>query len=364
MDIQTLDINILLFIAFIAPLIATAILTPFVRKWAISAGFVDNPGGRKDHKKPVPPIGGLIILPIFMLTTYLLGMDISGMWPLYAALTLIIFIAGIDDYRHINPWPRFAAQFAAAALIVLYGPAKLTHLGYLFGDELFYLNWFGITWMPEAFSIVAIVLFINALNMMDGLDGLVGGTSFIIFFWLAVACVMAGSAGLLLPLLPIMGALFAFLIFNLRNPWRKRARVFLGDAGSMGLAVVIAWFAIDLAQEPDAVLKPISMAWMLALPVYDINANFYRRLREKRHPFSPDRGHFHHNVIKAGLSHGKASALILLIVFILGGIGYLGIVFGAPEWALSTLWIFGLFAHISLSFRAKPYISLLSRLTE
>jgi len=276
---------------------------------------------------------------------------------------VIVVVGGGVISRHINPWPRFLAQFVAAALIVLAGPAKLTHLGYLFGDELFTLDWFGITWMPAAFSIVAIVLFINAMNMMDGLDGLVSGQCFIIFFWLMIACLIAGKTALLLPLLPIMGALFGFLIHNLRNPFRKRARVFLGDAGSMGLAVVIAWFAIDLAQEPEAVLAPISMAWMLALPVFDINANFYRRTREGRHPFSPDRGHFHHNVTAAGFSHAQASAFILFVVFILCAIGYGGAVLGVPEWILSSIWIFCLFAHIALSFRAKCYINFLNHFT-
>lgn len=364
MELHHIDLNALLAVAFFAPLFVVLILIPIVRKPAIKIGFVDAPGGRKDHKQPVPPIGGLIILPIFMAMTYVLGMGFETYWSLYAALGVILVVAGIDDYCHINPWPRFIAQFAAAALIVLAGPAKLTNLGYLFGDDLFTLEWFGLTWMPAAFSIVAIVLFINAMNMMDGLDGLVSGQSFIILFWLGVACIVAGKPGLLLPLLPIMGGLFGFLVHNLRNPFRKRARVFLGDAGSMGLAVVIAWFAIDLAQAPEAVLAPIAMAWMLALPVFDINANFVRRLCEKRHPFSPDRGHFHHNVIKAGFSHGKASAFILLIVFIFGGLGYLGTVFGVPEWILSTVWILCLFAHISLSFRAKRYISLLNYFTD
>src|SRR5690606_15367016 len=104
---------------------------------------------------------------------------------------------------------------------------------------------------------------------------------------------------------PFMGALAGFLVYNLRTPLRKQAAVFMGDAGSMALGLVVAWFAMSLAQEPHVVFAPISVAWILALPIIDICAQFNRRVREGRHPFSPDRGHFHHHFRHAGISSGQ-----------------------------------------------------------
>jgi UDP-GlcNAc:undecaprenyl-phosphate GlcNAc-1-phosphate transferase len=354
-----MDIYTKLGLGFAVAFAAVVVLTPLVKTLALKIGFVDEPGGRKDHDKPVPPIGGLILLPVYMLVSYALGIDMEQFWPLFAAVGLILVIGGIDDFRNISPWPRFIAQFVAAALIVIPGSAELHDLGNLFGDEVFSLGWMSIP-----FSIVAVVLLINAINMMDGLDGLAGGKSFIVFFWLSVACVVAGQWQALLPIMPLIGALLGFLVYNMRHPFRGRASIFLGDAGSMGLAVVIAWFAIGLAQDPDPVLVPISTAWILALPIFDINAQFYRRVREGRHPFSPDRGHFHHHVVGAGFSHGHSTAVILLIVFALGGVGYLGIELGIEQWILTTLWIFCLFAHISLSYKPKTYITLFNQFTD
>lgn len=324
--------------------IGVFVLIPLGIKLAHIAGFVDEPGGRKDHADPVPPIGGLVILPIYMIVIALALPNALYFWPLFAALTLILIVGGLDDYMNINPWPRFIAQFVAAALIVIPGQAQLYHLGDLFG-----LGAFELGWMSIPFSIIAVVLLINAINLMDGLDGLVAGKSFVIMLWLALACVFSGHYAALGPLLPLMGALAGFLVYNMRHPLREKAAIFLGDAGSMGLAVVVAWFAIGLAQEPDPVLVPISMAWILALPIFDVCAQFYRRVREGRHPFSPDRGHFHHHFVHAGVSVGASTALILVIGFVLGGVGYVGVSLGVPQFVLTSVWICLLLLHIAIS---------------
>jgi UDP-N-acetylmuramyl pentapeptide phosphotransferase/UDP-N-acetylglucosamine-1-phosphate transferase len=91
---------------------------------------------------------------------------------------------------------------------------------------------------------------------------------------------------------------------------------------------VLAWFCIVLTQHAEPILVPISVAWIVALPVIDACGQFYRRVREGRHPFSADRGHFHHHFIHAGVPVGRSTAMILLLGFVLGGIGYFGIIGG------------------------------------
>ena len=74
--------------------------------------------------------------------------------------------------------------------------------------------------------------------------------------------------------------------------------IFLGDAGSTCLGLMVGWYAIHLSQDPVAVIEPMAVAWVLAIPIWDECAQFNRRVREGRHPFSPDRGHFHHHFIE------------------------------------------------------------------
>lgn len=353
--------TITLITALVLAFALVLVLVPPLRRLAIHIGFVDEPGGRKDHQDPVAPIGGLVVFVVYMVVMILAGGDSAGtiatFWPLFAGLSLILLVGVLDDYKNIPPWPKFTAQFVAAGLIVVPGGAQLHHLGDLFG-----FGDFGLGFMAIPFSVIATVLLINAVNLMDGLDGLAAGHSFVAFLWMVVACLVAGQWGALLPIMPLMGALAGFLVYNMRHPLRSRASIFLGDAGSMGLGLVIAWFAIALAQDPDPVLVPISVAWILALPIMDTCAQFYRRMHEGRHPFSPDRGHFHHHLVHAGLPVGRSTVVILGLAFVLGGIGYGGILLGVPGWILTIVWICLLFSHMALSHEPKTYISFFEKL--
>ena len=338
--------------------IAVAAIIPAAAKLSLRFRFVDRPGGRKAHSGAVPPIGGLVLFPVFMMACALTGADMQQLWPLFVSLSLILITGALDDYRQLNAWVKFFMHFLCASMIVLAGDEQIYQLGNLFG-----MGDFGLGFMSVPFSIISVVLFINAINLMDGIDGLAGGQGFIVLFWLAAACVTGNDYITLTSVLPLMGALAGFLFHNMRSPLRARASVFLGDAGSMGLGLVLGWFCITLAQGPQAPLTPISVAWILALPIIDTCGQFYRRVKEGRHPFSPDRGHFHHHFIHAGLSVGKSTALILLIAFLFGGIGYFGARLGVPEWVLALTWTAMLLAHIGLSRMPGKYIGFISRVT-
>lgn len=342
----------------IAALLATALSIPALCRVAISKGFIDQPGGRKIHDTPVPPIGGLIIFPVYIVGTILMGAPIGFMWPLFVGLILLLATGAVDDYRHISPWIKFTIQFVAAGLIVLAGGAQLTDLGNIFGLDILYLGPISIP-----FSIIAVVLFINAINLMDGLDGLAGGISFVSLLWLLIAFVVAGHAGAVFAVLPVLAVLVGFLFHNMRSPFNQRAKLFLGDAGSMCLGLVLAWFCIHLVNDPLPVMPPIAIAWIIALPIIDTCAQFYRRARLGRHPFSPDRGHFHHHFIDAGVSVGKATPLILLVHFVLGGIGYLGFIAGVPQVVLSVTWIIMILLHMAISEKPARYIAFFKKLS-
>lgn len=343
---------------FAAFLLAIAII-PLAGKFGKKIGLVDHPGGRKQHDGSIPLVGGLAIFPVFMIISLLSGLDIAFYWPLFAGLAVILTIGAIDDHHDINPWYKFGAQFVAAGLIVIFGSAELKSLGNMFGLGVMHL---GLISIP--FSVIATVLLVNAINLMDGLDGLAAGKSFVVLTWLMIACLLAHQWPPFWDIGIILGALGGFLVYNMRTPFRKKASVFLGDAGSMGLGLALAWFSIGLAQEPDPILTPISIAWILALPIIDACGQFNRRVREGRHPFSPDRGHFHHHFVHAGLPIGKSTALILLVAFLLGGVGVIGVLLGVPLPILTIAWIILLFSHMALSYKPERYVIMIEKFTK
>ena len=335
----------------------SVLILPIGRRVALSHAFVDRPGGRKKHETPVPPIGGLVVFPVFMGFAALCNIDWSVYWALFIAIALLLAVGAVDDKKGVPARIKFGVQFLAAILIVVPGQAQLVMLGDLFGFGRFGLNIFAIP-----FSVIATVLLINAVNLMDGLDGLAAGKGFIILFWLAVASVAANAFVPLMLLAILMGALGGFLVFNLRHPLRERASIFLGDSGSMTLGLCLAWFSIHLAKGFDPVIWPISVAWLLALPIYDICGQFARRISRGRHPFDADHDHFHHHFIYAGFPVRQATAIILAIVFASGFIGIGVMMLGLPAAVLTYPWIALLLLHIYMSMRPHRFRRLIARL--
>jgi UDP-GlcNAc:undecaprenyl-phosphate GlcNAc-1-phosphate transferase len=100
----------------------------------------------------------------------------------------------------------------------------------------------------------------------------------------------------------ITGAVVAYLAFNLRLPWRKRARIFLGNSGSAYLGLIIAWAVFRLTQNPVYPVTPILAPFLIAPPLIDCLVLIVRRLLHKRSPFHADRTHAHHLMLDGGFS--------------------------------------------------------------
>lgn len=322
-------------------LIALRLLIPVARH----VGYVDNPGGRKTHEEAVPPIGGLVILPVFALSMMCLSLMTSGMAALLAGVTVIFLMGAYDDLRQINPWVKFIVQILVSFYLVVFGGAEVRQLGNLFG-----FGDVGLNFLSVPFSIAAFVLLMNALNMMDGLDGLAGGMAAVMLGWLAYAAGKAGDTTSMLQILCVLAPLVGFLALNMRHPFLPRAKVFLGDAGSLALAVIIGWFALDLSQAPGRAAWPVGILWLLAIPVIDTLTLFFIRALRGRHPFSPDRNHLHHRFLEKGVPVHWTTLFVMLAGIACGSIGLQGPAIGIPQVVLLVGWVavFGLYIAYSL----------------
>lgn len=343
------------------PLLAFALvvlIAPMAMKGAQKTGLVDVPGGRKHHDQNIPLIGGLLCIPVFIALYTLSGYASHDDYALFGALILLLITGAVDDKRHIRPWIKFSIQFLAAFIIVLGGDARLYTFGNLlgFGDV-------GLDIFSIPFSVLAVVLLINALNLMDGMDGLCAGASAVMLGWLAYAALVMGQSMDAFPIFILLGTLAGFLVYNMRTPLRKKASIFLGDAGSMCLGLILAWFSIKLAQEePQQVIQPVAVAWVLIFPVMDAWGQFTRRIREGKHPFEADRGHFHHHLLDAGLPPVLATPVILTLIFLLCAFGIGGEWAGMPHLWLSLLWLAVFTGHIALSNKPALYVLFIQKI--
>ncbi len=342
----------------LAFLLVVTLVMPF-RKIARLLGIVDYPDdNRKQHEKATPPIGGLIIFTVFMIIGLISGfVNLQEYWPLYISLIILLISGAIDDIHPIPAKIKFFIHFFCACLISFMGDVQVAYLGDLFG---FGTVWTGILSYP--LTIIAIVLLINSINLIDGMDGLAGGISITIFIWFMIAAISANWLSYANILAILIASIAAFLVFNMRNPWRRKASLFLGDAGSMSIGLTIAWFAVLLARTENAPLEPIAVAWIIGFPIFDTCAQFYRRIKAGIDPFAPDRGHFHHLFIEAGVPVRHATPIIMLIVAIMGAIGYIGTLLPIATPILTIGWIVLLFTHIILSSKPEYYIKIIKKL--
>ena len=290
-------------------------------------GLIDVPGtGRKDHTGQTPLVGGLAIVAGLSLTA-LLTQFASQMHPAFwIGLFMIALTGTLDDRFDLNPYVKFAAQIAAALLMCYCGELSLDSLGNLVSDKPLSLGRFGLP-----LTLFAVIGVINAINLCDGADGLAAGLVFIAVFWIAVMSAATGTTTTLWPAPGLLGGIAAFLVFNLRTPWRSRAAIFLGDAGSLSLGFILAWLSVDAAQSHPPVFAPVTAIWLVAIPISDTIVCMSRRLIQGHNPFRADRTHVHHILIDLGVPVGGAVALIHLVAFVLAAAGVAGWALRVPE---------------------------------
>lgn len=276
---------------------------------------------RDIHTRPTPRLGGVAMF-IGILVAFAAASQIDGFrvvfvnpGPIIAILgaALIIVVIGvIDDLIDLDWTIKLAGQIMAAWLLVWQGVAIVS------------LPIGGLTIGSGAASLIislfAVVLVMNAINFIDGLDGLVAGVCLIangVFFLYTFLLIQDGSsteyfnlAALITAIL--IGACAGFLPLN----WHP-AKLFMGDAGSMLVGLLMATSAIAVTGQIDpatlgrsALLPafiPILLPFaILILPLLDFGLAVFRRLRAGKSPFSADRKHLHHRLLDMGHSHFHA----------------------------------------------------------
>ncbi len=295
-----------LMLALLVALLISLIVTPAVIRLAHALGAVDQPGARKVHAKPMPRMGGLAVYVAFVAAVFFtqpLTMPVIG---LLTGATIILGIGIWDDLRSMPPVVKLLGQVLAAATLIPFG----IHVEFLtnpFGG-LVYLGYFGIP--LTIFWVVAVT---NAVNLIDGLDGLASGTALIATLTLGVVTLVLGNSIVAPVAFILAGAILGFLRYNFFP-----ARVFLGDTGSLFLGYVLATLAIMGLAKGATALSVIIPLVILGIPLTDTFLAIVRRYRNRMPIFGADKGHLHHRLLGAGLSHRNSVLALYGVNFILG----------------------------------------------
>ena len=331
-------------------LFITIVMIPFFRGLAYKVNAVDVPDERKVHIHPMARTGGLAMAVGTLVPLILWSPPDPFLRVLLLAVSIIVGAGFIDDLVNLGPKTKLGVQLLAAGVITLYGGVKIQYLGALLPEGWLLPDWFSI---PLTMIVVTGVT--NAINLADGLDGLAGGISIIVFMALGYLSFMVGNPVVTLISAAVVGAIFGFLRFN-----TYPATIFMGDAGSQMLGFIAVVLAIQLTQNNIA-LSPVLPFLLLGFPILDTLTVMLARIYHGRSPFSADKNHFHHKLMRLGLYHSEAVLIIysLQVVLVLTAYklryysdwmilgGYLVVAF------LITLFFF-LSAHLQWHIRHRP----------
>ncbi len=284
----------------IVTFLASVILVPVAKKIANHVGAIDIPNERKVHTKPMPRLGGLAIYGAF-LTGYIFYGELSTQMISILIGSFIILLVGIfDDIKPIKARYKFLVQVIAALIVVIYGKMYFEEVTFLWIQLRFNRI---ISYILSTFFIVAIS---NAINLIDGLDGLAGGVSTIYFLTISIiAYILHKTGGLDIILSLIMlGASLGFLIWNF-----PPAKIFMGDSGSLFLGFMISVTAL-MAYKVATLTTLVIPITTLAIPIFDTILAIFRRLLKHESIGTPDKEHFHHQLLKLKFSP-RVSILII-----------------------------------------------------
>ncbi|MBQ0019119.1 MAG: undecaprenyl/decaprenyl-phosphate alpha-N-acetylglucosaminyl 1-phosphate transferase [Bacteroidales bacterium] len=308
-----------------------------ILKVAKVKGLVDNPDARKLQKTPVPVLGGIAVFfgLLFGILTFAStaivsrgwdvdvltqGSQLIGIGPVLMGASIMLYVGALDDIMGLTPRARLVIEMLVM-LGVIYGSGMCVDSFHgLWGVGKF--SW----WIGVPLTVFAGVGIINAYNMVDGVNGLSSGLCMACSVIFGVIFVKRGDVSNAALAFCFAGALVPFYVHNV---FGSRSKMFIGDAGTMVMGLLVSWFIIRMLSSKNAetvtalagegrVLCVVAMMLAVAsVPVFDTLRVMTARVMRGVSPFSADKTHLHHAFIASGVSHlitGLSELLLNLLV--------------------------------------------------
>ena len=340
-----------LLLALLLAFLCALALTPIVIRLSLRFGLVDKPDGhRKLHAAPTPLGGGVAIaLAAFIggALIFLLHPDWSRPFAenarfligLGGAAALICLTGLVDDWFELRGRQKLVAQVVTILIVVLGGLVIESVELFGFRIEL------GLLAIP--ITVCWLLGTINALNLIDGVDGLATTVGIVLSLTMSGMALMLGHATDALIAASIAGGLFGFLVFNF-----PPAKIYMGDAGSMTIGLVLGALAIRSSLKGPATVAMAAPILIWAILLFDVGAAILRRKLTGQSVYTTDRGHLHHVLQKRGFSRRKIVFFVGLLCVVCGT-GAMVSVYQKSEWmavatgvtVIATLIISRMFGH-------------------
>lgn len=295
--------NIDVISCFFIALVVSYLITPFIKTIAVKLNVLDLPNIKKIHKDPVPLLGGLAIyIAFFMGLVFTVNFN-KDIWAIFIAGTILIIVGLIDDkFGKVYSFPpqlKLLAQIVAALVVVRMGIR---------------VDFITDYYMSMIFTCFWIVGITNAFNLLDNMDGLSAGLAAISAFFFGILSINDKNILVAVISFALMGGAVGFLKHNF-----PRARIFMGDTGSMFLGFVLACITVIGTWSTKILTTSLAIpVFILGYPIFDTTLVTILRIMEGRSIFHGGKDHSSHRLVKLGLSKRSAVIVIYFISCLLG----------------------------------------------
>jgi len=253
----------------LAALAAAWLCTGLIRRYALISNMIDVPNQRSSHTLPTPRGGGMAIVVVFLFSLgalFALGLLTPKQgWALFGAGAWVAVVGFLDDHRHIPAGWRLLAHFIGAGwgLYWLGGFPPLP----LFGQAV------DLGWIGHIFGLFYLVWLLNLYNFMDGIDGIAGIEAITACLGGVLLFLLSGNESIWLEPALLAAAVAGFLLWNF-----PPAKIFMGDAGSGFLGILLGLISIQAAW-----LNPnLFWSWLCLLGVFIVDATLTLLQRFRR----------------------------------------------------------------------------------
>lgn len=323
--------ELILALAFVLSFLLTIYGTPVTRKVAHRYNLLDYPDGKlKQQKDPVPYMGGVIIYFSFISPVSLLFQYNKELLGILFAGSILLIVGLFDDLKALTPGIKFLFQVIATYILIKSG---------------IYINLIILpAWLNAILSFLWILTVINAINIIDIMDGLSSSVAVVASLTIFVISLYNNNFIISILSLSLAAALLAFLKFN----WEP-AKIYLGDAGSMFIGMVVGALTImgDYSVYNDFAF--ISGILILAIPFFDLIYVIILRLLKRKNPFFGSPDHFTLRLRKKyNLSAAKTVSIVIAIQLVISGVVIVNFFTNHLVTIISTLVIILFFAVFGL----------------
>lgn len=291
-----------MFYLFIIVLLLTWALTWCMRRYALAKQLLDIPNHRSSHVAPTPRGGGVAFVLVFLVSIVCLmsthKLTWSGGFGLLSALFFTAALGFWDDKKSLPArWRLLGHVLVSAAVLQSVAPIPAISFFYWtipFGYGLATIIFFYLIWM------------LNLYNFMDGIDGLAGSEALMVCLSMAVIYWLTGYYASMIILMVLAATMGGFLFWNF-----PPARIFMGDAGSGFLGLILAIFSLQSTHLNTHFI----WSWLILLGFFIVDATvtLLTRFANKKGVFQAHCSHAYQNAARLFSSHLPVTMGVMLI---------------------------------------------------